>query len=176
MTRIVLAPMEGVLDHLMRDLLTKVGGYDLCVTEFVRVVEQLISDRAFFRYCPELKNANAYGKLALEEYGLKAVYHPHVGAFVETGEEVDRLMNDTDPRYLNLCLDTAHSTYAGDDPIDCARRLGSRLHYLHLKECDTDVLATIRDNEWDYFKGVEMDVFPDSIDDKSSTSLISSSR
>jgi tRNA-dihydrouridine synthase C len=53
--------MEGVLDHLMRDLLTKIGGYDLCVTEFVRVVDQLISDRAFFRYCPELKNANAYG-------------------------------------------------------------------------------------------------------------------
>ena len=59
--RVVLAPMEGVLDHLMRDLLTKVGGYDLCVTEFVRVVEQTISDRAFFRACPELKNANAYG-------------------------------------------------------------------------------------------------------------------
>lgn len=106
-------------------------------------------------------NANAYGKLALEEYGLKAVYHPHVGAFVETGEEVDRLMNDTDLRYLNLCLDTAHSTYAGDDPVDCARRLGSRLHYLHLKECDTDVLATIRENGWDYFKGVEVDVFPE---------------
>ena len=59
--RVVLAPMEGVLDHLMRDLLTKVGGYDLCVTEFVRVVDQLISDRAFFRACPELKNANVYG-------------------------------------------------------------------------------------------------------------------
>ena len=59
--RVVLAPMDGVLDHLMRDLLTKVGGYDLCVTEFVRVVDQLISDRAFFRYCPELKNANVYG-------------------------------------------------------------------------------------------------------------------
>lgn len=59
--RVVLAPMDGVLDHLMRDLLTRIGGYDLCVTEFVRVVEQTISDRAFFRACPELKNANAYG-------------------------------------------------------------------------------------------------------------------
>ena len=59
--RIVLAPMEGVLDHLMRDLLTKIGGYDLCVTEFVRVVDLLISDRAFFRACPELKDANVYG-------------------------------------------------------------------------------------------------------------------
>jgi len=59
--RVVLAPMEGVLDHLMRDILTQIGGYDLCVTEFVRVVDQLISERAFLRYCPELKNANAYG-------------------------------------------------------------------------------------------------------------------
>lgn len=106
-------------------------------------------------------NANAYGKLALEEYGLKAVFHPHVGAWIETGAEVDRLMNETNPDYVNLCLDTAHSTYGGDDPIDCARRWGSRLHYLHLKECDTDVLATVRSNEWDYFKGVEEDVFPE---------------
>jgi len=59
--RIVLAPMEGVLDHLMRDLLTQIGGYDLCVTEFVRVVDQVISDRAYLRACPELTNANAYG-------------------------------------------------------------------------------------------------------------------
>ncbi len=59
--RVILAPMEGVLDHLMRDLLTQVGNYDLCVTEFVRVVDQLISDRAFYRYCPELITAGAYG-------------------------------------------------------------------------------------------------------------------
>jgi len=59
--RVILAPMDGVLDHLMRDLLTNIGGYDLCVTEFVRVVEQVISDKAFFRACPELKNASAYG-------------------------------------------------------------------------------------------------------------------
>jgi len=59
--RVVLAPMEGVLDHLMRDLLTQVGGYDLCVTEFVRVVDQVISDRAFYRYCPELIYSDVYG-------------------------------------------------------------------------------------------------------------------
>ena len=70
-------------------------------------------------------------------------------------------MNDTDPQYVNLCLDTAHSTYGGYDPVDCARRWGSRLHYLHLRECDTEVLATVRANQWDYFKGVEVDVFPE---------------
>lgn len=59
--RVILAPMEGVLDHLMRELLTQVGNYDLCVTEFVRVVDQVISDRAYLRYCPELIEAGAYG-------------------------------------------------------------------------------------------------------------------
>jgi inosose dehydratase len=106
-------------------------------------------------------NATAYGKLALEEYGLKAVFHPHVGAFIETGEELDRFLNETNPDYVNLCLDTAHCIYGGDDPVACARRWGSRLTYLHLKECDADVLETIRANEWDYFKGVEVDVFPE---------------
>ncbi|MDT0626730.1 tRNA dihydrouridine(16) synthase DusC [Alteromonas sp. W364] len=52
--KIVLAPMEGVVDHLMRDMLTKVGGFDLCITEFVRVVEQLLPPRTFYRLCPEL--------------------------------------------------------------------------------------------------------------------------
>ena len=106
-------------------------------------------------------NANAYGKLALEEYGLKAVFHPHVGSFIETAEEVNHFLNDTNSDHVNLCLDTAHSMYGGDDPIACARRWGRRLTYLHLKECDQNVLKTVRANEWDYFKAVESDVFPE---------------
>lgn len=52
--RIVLAPMEGVVDHLMREMLTDIGGFDLCITEFVRVVDQLLPKRVFTRLCPEL--------------------------------------------------------------------------------------------------------------------------
>ena len=54
--KIVLAPMEGVVDHLMRDMLTQVGGFDLCVTEFVRVVSTKLPDKVFYRLCPELHN------------------------------------------------------------------------------------------------------------------------
>lgn len=53
--RLMLAPMEGVLEHTLRDLLTSLGGLDRCVTEFVRVGEQLLPPRVFYRYCPELK-------------------------------------------------------------------------------------------------------------------------
>lgn len=52
--RIILAPMEGVLDHTLRDLLTCLGGVDRCVTEFVRVTDQLLPPRTFLRLCPEL--------------------------------------------------------------------------------------------------------------------------
>ena len=46
--------MEGVVDHLMRDMLTRVGGFDLCVTEFVRIVDQKLLQKTFYRLCPEL--------------------------------------------------------------------------------------------------------------------------
>lgn len=54
--KIILAPMEGVVDHLMRDMLTRIGGYDLCITEFIRIVDQKLPVRVFTRYCPELQN------------------------------------------------------------------------------------------------------------------------
>ena len=52
--RIMLAPMEGVVDAQMRAVLTQIGGYDRCVTEFVRVTEQLVPNHVFFRYSAEL--------------------------------------------------------------------------------------------------------------------------
>lgn len=52
--RIILAPMEGVLDPLLREILTAVNHYDLCVTEFVRVVDQLLTRKTLLRLCPEL--------------------------------------------------------------------------------------------------------------------------
>lgn len=53
--RVLLAPMEGVLDPLVRELLTEVNDYDLCITEFVRVVDQLLPVKVFHRLCPELE-------------------------------------------------------------------------------------------------------------------------
>ena len=54
--RLMLAPMEGVIDHTMRELLSSLGGLDRCVTEFVRVSDRLLPPRVFYRLCPELKS------------------------------------------------------------------------------------------------------------------------
>ncbi|MDO5054606.1 MAG: tRNA dihydrouridine(16) synthase DusC [Pasteurella oralis] len=52
--RVILAPMQGVLDPFVRQLLSEVNHYDLCISEFVRVVDQLLPAKVFYRLCPEL--------------------------------------------------------------------------------------------------------------------------
>ncbi len=54
--RILLAPMEGVVDAIMRDLLCAIGGIDVCVTEFIRINDHLLPDKVFYKRCPELLN------------------------------------------------------------------------------------------------------------------------
>jgi len=56
--RILLAPMEGLLDHHLRDTLTQVGGVDRCVSEFIRVTDQLLPPRVYRRLMPELLNGS----------------------------------------------------------------------------------------------------------------------
>nr|WP_289072872.1 tRNA-dihydrouridine synthase family protein [uncultured Halomonas sp.] len=53
--KIGLAPMEGVIDALTRDLLTRQAGFDWSVTEFVRVVDTRLPPRVFYKHCPELQ-------------------------------------------------------------------------------------------------------------------------
>ncbi len=46
--------MEGLLDHILRDILTRVGGVDRCVSEFIRITDTLLPERVFARLVPEL--------------------------------------------------------------------------------------------------------------------------
>ncbi|MGN1057381.1 MAG: tRNA-dihydrouridine synthase [Comamonas sp.] len=56
--RLLLAPMEGLLDFVLRDVLTRVGGVDRCVSEFIRVSGSILPDRVFYSYMPELLNGS----------------------------------------------------------------------------------------------------------------------
>lgn len=55
---ILLAPMEGLLDHPLREVLSSVGGIDRCVTEFIRITDQLLPAKVFTRVMPELHNGS----------------------------------------------------------------------------------------------------------------------
>ncbi|MDF1782391.1 MAG: tRNA-dihydrouridine synthase [Alcanivoracaceae bacterium] len=53
--KLILAPMEGLADFYVRQALTDIGGFDWCVTEFVRVSGTLLPPKTFYRWCPELR-------------------------------------------------------------------------------------------------------------------------
>ena len=53
--KLILAPMEGLTDPIMRDVLTSVGSFDWCVTEFIRVTDTVLPDHIYYNFCPELK-------------------------------------------------------------------------------------------------------------------------
>ncbi len=58
--RIFMAPMEGVIDHHLRKIFKRIGGIDICVTEFVRVTDHVLPRKVFLKNCPELLNARQY--------------------------------------------------------------------------------------------------------------------
>ena len=58
MSRIILAPMEGLADDLLRGVLTSIGGYDWGICEFVRVSANVLPAKTYERICPELLNGS----------------------------------------------------------------------------------------------------------------------
>jgi inosose dehydratase len=84
-------------------------------------------------------------------HGLRTVLHPHVGTHVETREEVERFLADSD---LPLCLDTGHLMVGGTDPVDLARRHPSRVGHVHLKDVRAAIADVVRAGRISYTHAV----------------------
>jgi inosose dehydratase len=94
--------------------------------------------------------ANDLARRVRDEAGIRTVIHQHLGTLIETGAEVRRLLDMTDPSLLGACLDTGHWTFGtGEDPADAVRELGDRIWHVHFKDCDPLVMAESRAQEWD---------------------------
>lgn len=70
------------------------------------------------------------------DLGIPVGYHNHMGALGEAPDEVARVLDATDPRYVRLILDTAHYQQGGGDPAAAVREYGDRLLFLHLKDLE----------------------------------------
>ena len=85
-----------------------------------------------------------------DEAGIRTVIHQHLGTLVESGPEVRRFLDLTDPDLVGVCLDTGHWTFGtGQDPADAVRELGDRIWHVHFKDCDPAVVEESRRREWD---------------------------
>lgn len=81
---------------------------------------------------------------AAASHGLRSHFHNHVGSYVETPDEVDRLLHEIDPALLDLCFDAGHYAYGGGDPVAFVAAHHDRIGYVHLKDVDPVALAAAR--------------------------------
>ncbi|HOB20899.1 MAG TPA: myo-inosose-2 dehydratase [Candidatus Atribacteria bacterium] len=101
---------------------------------------------------------NRLGELALEK-GMVVAYHHHMGTGVQTLEEIDRLMESTDLKLVNLLFDTGHLVFAGVDPEAVLRKYISRIRHVHLKDIRPDVLERAKREDYSFLKAVREGVF-----------------
>ena len=77
-------------------------------------------------------------------HGLRVHFHNHVGTYVETPDEVDRLIGLLDGNGVDLCFDVGHHAYGGGEPVAFVQRHHARIGHVHLKDVDPAVLASAR--------------------------------
>jgi inosose dehydratase len=94
-----------------------------------------------------------------EQTGLRTVFHPHCGGYVEAPWEIDELMARTDPALLGLLVDTGHILYGGGDPLAVLNRHADRVWHVHFKDCDDRVAAQARSSGLGYLQAVRSQVF-----------------
>lgn len=103
--------------------------------------------------------AENIARSVLETTGLRTVFHHHCAGFVETPEEVEKLLRLTDSGLLGLCLDTGHYRFGGGDPVEAIERFAGRIWHVHFKDCHAEIAAQSRLEGWDYFESVRRGVF-----------------
>jgi inosose dehydratase len=106
----------------------------------------------------KIQGNDRLGKLILEEYGLHVVYHPHADSHIDNNAAIERFLDNTDPQYVNLCLDTGHLSYCGGDNLDLIAKRPDRITYTHLKQCDPAVKAVVDEQNLTWAAAVQLGV------------------
>lgn len=105
------------------------------------------------------EGAEKVAKAVKDQYGLRTVFHHHCAGYIETPEEIDKLMAMTDPELLGLCLDMGHYAFGGGDPVEALQKHSDRIWHVHFKDFDPDAAKLSRETNGDYFDAIKKGVF-----------------
>lgn len=98
------------------------------------------------------------GDLAAEK-DMKIVYHHHMGTGVQTTEEIDRLMAETNPEKVSLLFDTGHLVFSGEDPIQVYQTHKERIFHIHFKDIRETEMKRVKEDKMSFLSGVKEGVF-----------------
>jgi inosose dehydratase len=147
-------------------LIGAVGGRFLVVIDAVDTERTMTAGRAqaaprlpWRRWLTLVHAVDTIAAIAREEFGLRPVFHPHAGSWVEFEDEIDQLLGALPAERIGLCLDTGHCAYAGIDPVEFYERHHARVQYLHLKDVHRRILQRATSEPLDFWRAVEAGVF-----------------
>ena len=110
------------------------------------------SDALWKAYAERL---NAFGAHLKKTYGITLAYHHHMGAYVESPDDLDRLMALTDPASVGLLYDTGHAYFGGaTEPDLLLKKHVARVAHVHCKDVRPQVIAQARNDGWSFLSGV----------------------
>jgi inosose dehydratase len=149
--------------------LKEVGAHDVVVAELANAVNQVrtksvlddrptLNEGQWFLLTELLNQAGKYSK----DQGMQLSYHPHVGTCVMTVKETERLLDNTNPEYVGLCLDTAHLRFGGaspEDVVDLATKYATRITHVHLKNVRVAVLNAAKANKYSFYQAIKSGIF-----------------
>jgi len=98
-------------------------------------------------------------RLGSEEYGLTVSIHAHAAGFMDFEPELERLLDEVDENILKICLDTGHHSYAGYDPVAFMKRHIGRISYMHFKDINPVVKASVVRNRTGFYDACGQGVF-----------------
>lgn len=116
----------------------------------------VMNDEEWKTFCDGM---NRLGKIAKEEYGIALTFHHHMGTVVQNPDEVERMMENTDPEYVSLLFDTGHFTYCGADPLEMVTKYVDRIKHVHLKDIRPEVVEKVKAENLSFLEGVRMGTF-----------------
>jgi inosose dehydratase len=98
---------------------------------------------------------NAFGTHLQQTYGIVLAYHHHMGAYVESPQDIDQLMSVTDPASVGLLFDTGHAWFGGaGDPVALLLKHITRVVHVHCKDVRAAVVAQARNDGWSFLTSV----------------------
>jgi len=137
----------------------KVVVYGECAGTVQGQIETPVSKRPHFAsdalWKAYAERLNAFGEHLIKTYGIKLAYHHHMGAYVESPADVDKLMELTDPNKVFLLFDTGHAYFGGaTDPVELLQKHVKRVVHVHCKDVRAKVIAQARNDSWSFLNGV----------------------